>query len=66
MPGFTMLQGMIMYTSVWIDGVLGCELGNGEESNFHITEVSLKVKLPGMEAGWVVKVCDIAGEGTGQ
>ena len=43
MPGFTMLQGMIMYTSVWIDGVLGCELGNGkfvEESNFHIAEVS--------------------------
>ena len=48
-----------------VDGVLGCELPNGhmvEESNFHISDVVMKIKNPGMEAGWIVAVCDVLSE----
>lgn len=47
------------------DGVLGCELPNGsfvEESNFHISSVKMKIKIKGMEAGWIVTVSDVLGE----
>lgn len=47
------------------DGVLGCELPNGnfvEESNFHISSVKMKVKIRGMEAGWIITVSDVLGE----
>ncbi len=47
-----------------IDGVMGC-MTNGtfvEESNFHISEVRMKVKIPGVEAGWIVRVSDVLSE----
>ena len=49
------------------DGVLGCKLPNGEfleESNFHISCVKMKIKVPQMEAGWIVTVYDVTGEET--
>ena len=33
-----------------------------EESNFHISEVRMKVKIPGVEAGWIVRVSDVLSE----
>ena len=47
------------------DGVLGCESPNGtfiEESNFHISSVRMRVKIPGKEAGWIVNVSDVSEE----
>jgi len=47
-----------------VDGVMGCEMLNGrfvEESNFHIDCVKMKIKLEGMEAGWIVMVKDVLG-----
>ena len=47
------------------DGVMGIDIGNGkfsEESNFHIDQVVMKVKIKGMEAGWIVRVSDVTGE----
>ena len=49
----------------YTDGVLGCELPNGtfvEESNFHISSVRMKIKIRGMEAGWIVRVSDVLEE----
>ena len=30
-----------------------------EESNFHISEVLMKVKLHGSEAGWILKISEV-------
>lgn len=51
---------------MYIDGVLGCQLQGGfvEESNFHISEVKMKIKIKGMEAGWLVAISDVTGEET--
>lgn len=51
-----------------IDGVIGCQLPNGfaEESNFHIAQVKMKVKVKGKEAGWIVAVSDVTSEETQQ
>lgn len=50
------------------DGVIGCQLATGlvEESNFHISEVRMKIKVRGMEAGWIVSVSEVTGEQTNQ
>ncbi len=51
------------------DGVIGCELPQGgfvEESNFHISEVKMRIKMPQMEAGWIVAISDVTGEATQQ
>lgn len=29
-----------------------------DESNFHISQVKMKVKIPGAEAGWIVTVSE--------
>ena len=44
------------------DGVLGCELPNGdfvEESNFFISEVKMQIKVAHREAGWIVMMCSV-------
>ncbi len=33
-----------------------------EESNFHISEVNMKIKIPGVEAGWIVRVSHVLSE----
>lgn len=47
-----------------VDGVIGCLLSTGfvEESNFHISEVKMKIKTKRMEAGWIVAVSDVTSE----
>lgn len=57
---------MDMQLYMYIDGVLGCQLQGGfvEESNFHISEVKMKIKIKGMEAGWLVAISDVTGEET--
>jgi hypothetical protein len=35
-----------------------------EESNFHISEVKMKIKVKGMEAGWIVAISDVTSEET--
>ena len=50
------------------DGVIGCQLPSGfvEESNFYISEVKMKIKVKGKEAGWIVAVSDVTSEETNQ
>lgn len=53
---------------LYTDGVIGCKLPTGfvEESNFYISEVKMKVKVKGKEAGWIVAVSDVTSEETHQ
>ena len=50
-----------MYMILFLDGVIGVRVGNefSEESNFHISEVHMKVKLRDSEAGWIVKISEV-------
>lgn len=50
-----------MYMILFLDGVIGVRVGNefSEESNFHISEVLMKVKLRDSEAGWIVKISEV-------
>lgn len=51
-----------------VDGVIGFQLPHGfvEESNFYISNVKMKIKVKGMEAGWIVSVSDVTSEETHQ
>ena len=42
-------------------GVVGVCVGDkfSEESNFHISQVLMKVKLSGSEAGWIVNISEV-------
>ena len=47
--------------------MLGYEVGSGpgvfsEENNFHIRSVKMKIRITGMEAGWIVGITDVVGE----
>lgn len=54
------------FTQYHADGVIGCDLPQGgfvEESNF---QVKMRIKVPRMEAGWIVKISDVTGEDSEQ
>ena len=44
-----------------LDGVIGVCVGDEvrEESNFHISQVLMKVKLHDSEAGWIVRISEV-------
>ena len=54
---------VVKYRAIFIctDGVIGVRIGSEfvEESNFHISDVVMKVKICGSEAGWVVKIAEV-------
>lgn len=46
------------------DGVIGYQLPRSfvKESNFYISQVKMKIKVKGKEAGWIVTVLDVTSE----
>ena len=47
--------------TICLDGVIGVRMGDEfiEESNFHISQVLMKVKLRDSEAGWIVRISEV-------